>query len=449
VPEQELLTGWGRTAPTAAQVSHLGADTEAVAEAVTRAGDRGILARGLGRSYGDAAQNAGGRVLLLDQAQHLHLDAGAGVVHVDAGVSLDRLIRELLPLGFFVSVTPGTRFVTVGGAIAADIHGKNHHVEGSFAEHVVEMTLVTADGQIQVLTPEGTPELFWATVGGMGLTGVITSAALRVKPVDTAYIRVDTDRTANLAELVDLMRRTDDDYTYSVAWIDLLAKGDAMGRAVLTRGEHATAGDLPDRLAHRPLELRAAQRLRAPGWAPNRLMNHWSVKAFNEAWFRKAPKTRRDEITHLAAFFHPLDGVAEWNRLYGSRGLVQYQFVVPATAEEALTEAVRRIADAGHASFLAVLKRFGPGNPGMLSFPQEGWTLALDLPADPGLAPLLDALDALVVEAGGRIYLAKDARARPQTLRRMYPRLEEFQEVRRRVDPRGVFTSDLARRLDL
>jgi decaprenylphospho-beta-D-ribofuranose 2-oxidase len=449
VPEQELLTGWGRTAPTAAQVSHLGADTEAVAEAVTRAGDRGILARGLGRSYGDAAQNAGGRVLLLDQAQHLHLDAGAGVVHVDAGVSLDRLIRELLPLGFFVSVTPGTRFVTVGGAIAADIHGKNHHVEGSFAEHVVEMTLVTADGQSQVLTSEGTPELFWATVGGMGLTGVITSAALRVKPVDTAYIRVDTDRTANLAELVDLMRRTDDDYTYSVAWIDLLAKGDAMGRAVLTRGEHATAGDLPDRLAHRPLELRAAQRLRAPGWAPNRLMNHWSVKAFNEAWFRKAPKTRRDEITHLAAFFHPLDGVAEWNRLYGSRGLVQYQFVVPATAEEALTEAVRRIADAGHASFLAVLKRFGPGNPGMLSFPQEGWTLALDLPADPGLAPLLDALDALVVEARGRIYLAKDARARPQTLRRMYPRLEEFQEVRRRVDPRGVFTSDLARRLDL
>jgi decaprenylphospho-beta-D-ribofuranose 2-oxidase len=449
VPEQELLTGWGRTAPTAAQVSHLGSDTGAVAAAVTRAGDRGILARGLGRSYGDAAQNAGGEVLLLDRDQQLHLDAAAGVVHVDAGVSLDRLIRELLPHGFFVSVTPGTRFVTVGGAIAADIHGKNHHVEGSFSEHVVEMRLVTGDGRTRVLTPEGTPELFWATVGGMGLTGVITAASLRVKPVETAYIRVDTDRTANLAELVDLMRRTDDDYTYSVAWIDLLAKGDAMGRAVLTRGEHARVGDLPDRLAHRPLEIQAAQRLRAPGWAPNHLMNHWTVKAFNEAWFRKAPKTRREEIIHLAAFFHPLDGVAEWNRLYGSRGLVQYQFAVPATAEEALTEAVRRIADAGHASFLAVLKRFGRGNPGPLSFPQEGWTLALDLPADPGLAPLLDALDALVLEAGGRIYLAKDARARPETLRRMYPRLEEFQEVRRRIDPGGVFTSDLARRLDL
>jgi decaprenylphospho-beta-D-ribofuranose 2-oxidase len=449
VPEQELLTGWGRTAPTAAKVSHLGADSASVAAAVTRVGDRGILARGLGRSYGDAAQNAGGEVLLLDRAQQLHLDATAGVVHVDAGVSLDRLIRELLPHGFFVSVTPGTRFVTVGGAIAADIHGKNHHVEGSFSEHVVEMTLVTADGRTRVLTPEGTPELFWATVGGMGLTGVITAASLRVKPVETAYIRVDTDRTANLAELVDLMRRTDDDYTYSVAWIDLLAKGDAMGRAVLTRGEHARTGDLSERLARRPLEIQAAQRLRAPGWAPNHLMNHWTVKAFNEAWFRKAPRTRRDETTHLAAFFHPLDGVAEWNRLYGSRGLVQYQFAVPASAEEALTEAVRRIAAAGHASFLAVLKRFGPGNPGMLSFPQEGWTLALDLPADPGLAPLLDALDALVLEAGGRIYLAKDARARPETLRRMYPRLEEFQEVRRRIDPGGVFTSDLARRLHL
>jgi decaprenylphospho-beta-D-ribofuranose 2-oxidase len=449
MPERELLTGWGRTAPTVAQVDHLDADTGSVAAAVARAGDRGVLARGLGRSYGDAAQNAGGQVLLLDQGQQVQLDAPARVARVDAGVSLDRLIRELLPRGFFVSVTPGTRFVTVGGAIAADIHGKNHHVEGSFGDSVVEMTLVTADGQTRVLTPEGTPELFWATVGGMGLTGVITSARLRLKPVETAYIRVDTDRTANLAELVDLMRRTDDDYTYSVAWIDLLARGDAMGRAVLTRGEHALLGELPDRSARRPLELRAAQRLRAPRWVPNGLMNHWSVKAFNEAWFRKAPRAGRDQITDLAGFFHPLDGVAEWNRLYGPRGLVQYQFVVPMAAEEALTEAVRRIADAGHASFLAVLKRFGPGNGGMLSFPQEGWTLALDLPADPSLAPLLDALDALVLEAGGRIYLAKDARARPETLRRMYPRLGEFQELRRQIDPRGVFSSDLARRLAL
>jgi decaprenylphospho-beta-D-ribofuranose 2-oxidase len=178
-------------------------------------------------------------------------------------------------------------------------------------------------------------------------------------------------------------------------------------------------------------------------------MNHWSVKAFNEVWFQKAPRRRRGEIAHLAAFFHPLDGVGDWNRLYGRRGLVQYQFVVPPDADEALKEAVRRIADAGHASFLAVLKRFGPGNPGLLSFPREGWTLALDLPADPGLVPLLDRLDALVVEAGGRIYLAKDGRTRPETLREMYPRLAEFREIRRAVDPDGLFSSDLARRLSL
>jgi decaprenylphospho-beta-D-ribofuranose 2-oxidase len=430
-------------------VIHLTADPEAVARAVRRAGERGVLVRGLGRSYGDAAQNAGGVVVLLDREQQVSLDAASGTVYVDAGVSLDRLIRELLPRGFFVPVTPGTRFVTVGGAIAADIHGKNHHVEGSFGHHVLEMTLVTADGQTRVLTPESDPELFWATVGGMGLTGVITSARVRVRPVETAYIRMDTERTSNLAELLDLMRRTDDDYTYSVAWIDLLAKGSSLGRSVLTRGEHAAMADLPERTRHRSLELGARQRLRAPGWAPDQLMNHWSVKAFNEVWFRKAPRSRQGEITSLAGFFHPLDGVADWNRLYGRSGLVQYQFVVPPDAVGALEEAVRRIADAGHASFLAVLKRFGPGNSGLLSFPQAGWTLALDLPAAPSLAPLLDALDALVLEAGGRVYLAKDARTRPETLHKMYPRFEEFENVRHQVDPDGVFVSDLARRLAL
>jgi decaprenylphospho-beta-D-ribofuranose 2-oxidase len=447
--ERTLLTGWGRTAPTAATVSHLPADPAAVAEAVRRSADRGLLARGLGRSYGDAAQNAGGDVVLLDVEQRIRLDEASATVEVDAGVSLDRLIRELLPHGFFVPVTPGTRLVTVGGAIAADIHGKNHHVEGSFGAHVLDLTLVTADGEPVLLTPEGSPDLFWATVGGMGLTGVVTSARLRVKPVETSYIRVDTDRTGNLRELVDLMRRTDADYTYSVAWIDLLARGGSLGRAVLTRGEHAMGEELSERARREPLAFHASQRLHAPRWAPAHLMNHWTVKAFNEVWFRKAPEVARGDLTGLAAFFHPLDGVGDWNRLYGRRGLVQYQFVVPDGEEDALTEAVGTIADAGHASFLAVLKRFGPANPGLLSFPLEGWTLALDLPADPGLASLLDRLDALVLEAGGRIYLAKDARARPETLRRMYPRLEEFREVRRRVDPGGRFTSDLARRLAL
>ncbi len=446
MPERSVLTGWGRTAPSAATVREATADD--VAGLVRAAGERGVLARGLGRSYGDAAQNAGGEVLRLPPDGPIRLDAERGVVDVGAGVSLDRLIRELLPRGFFVPVTPGTRHVTVGGAIASDVHGKNHHVDGTFGAHVLEMDLVTADGRLQVLTPAGTPELFWATVGGMGLTGVVLSARVRLRPVETSSMRVDTDRAANLDELLALMAG-DDAYTYSVAWIDLLARGRALGRSVLTRGEHARLGELPPTRASSPLEFTARERLRAPAHVPGGLMNRWSVAAFNELWFRKAPRTRRDEIQDLATFFHPLDGVGGWNTLYGRRGLTQYQFVVPLDAVDALRESVDRISAGGHASFLAVLKRFGPHNDGLLSFPMEGWTLALDLPVSTGLAGLFDGLDALVVAAGGRVYLAKDARTSPEALARMYPRLEEFRKVRREADPAGTFTSDLARRLDL
>jgi len=410
---------------------------------------RGVLARGLGRSYGDAAQNAGGDVVMLPRDGAVEIDVVAAEVQVDGGVSLDRLIRELLPHGLFVPVTPGTRFVTVGGAIACDIHGKNHHVDGTFGQHVRSLDLVDASGQVRRLTPDGTSELFWATVGGLGLTGVVVSARLALRRVETSFMRVDTDRAAGLAELLTLMREGDDSYTYSVAWIDLVARGRSLGRSVLTRGEHATVAELDERHRAQPLAFTAGQRLAAPPWAPTGLMNRWSVRAFNEMWFRKAPRRRRDETQHLAGFFHPLDGVADWNRMYGRRGLTQYQFVVPMDAEDALTEAVDRISAAGQASFLAVLKRLGPANPSPLSFPTRGWTLALDLPADPRLAGLLDQLDELVVGAGGRLYLAKDARVSAATLRRMYPRLEEFRAVRRKVDPGGVFDSDLARRLEL
>ena len=254
MPERVLLTGWGRTAPSAATVHAV--DREQVAALVGAAGERGLLARGLGRSYGDAAQNAGGEVLRLDPDGPVHLDAARAVVDVAAGVSLDRLIRELLPHGFFVPVTPGTRHVTVGGAIASDVHGKNHHVDGTFGEHVLRIDLVTADGQVRVLTPEATPELFWATVGGMGLTGVVVSAQVRVRPVETSLMRVDTDRAANLDELLALMAG-DDAYTYSVAWIDLLARGRALGRSVLTRGEHARLDELPRGRTASPLAFTA------------------------------------------------------------------------------------------------------------------------------------------------------------------------------------------------
>ena len=444
--ESRALTGWGRTAPTVA--TEIRTTVAGVPAAVRGAGPRGLVARGLGRSYGDPAQNAGG-VVLMPLPGAVRVDAASGLVDAPAGASLHDLMAELLPHGLFLPVTPGTRYVTVGGAIACDVHGKSHHVAGSFGRHVVALDLVTADGETHVIGPDREPELFWATVGGMGLTGVVTRAVLRTIPVETSFMSVTTSRLPDLATAMATMRSTDERFTYSVAWIDTLARGRGMGRSVLSQGEHATRDELTGRAAGHPLRAPRQPRLAAPPHLPGGLVRHATVRAFNEAWFRKAPVRREGEIQPQSTFFHPLDGVASWNRLYGPRGFVQYQCVVPDDAAETMARIVDRISRQGHASFLSVLKRFGAGNEGPLSFPMAGWTLALDLPAHPGLAALLDGLDDLVVAAGGRVYLAKDARLGPERLREMYPRLEDFLAVRRRVDPIGVFRSDLSRRLAL
>jgi decaprenylphospho-beta-D-ribofuranose 2-oxidase len=441
------LTGWGRTAPSTAAVHVV--DAAAVGDVIASAGSRGVIARGLGRSYGDAALNAGGVVLELVDPGVVELDEEHGLCTVSAATSLDTVMRKLIPRGYFVPVTPGTRHVTVGGAIAADIHGKNHHVDGSFGNHLREIELVDGRGTVRRLDPDETSDEFWATVGGMGLTGVITSATFALKPVETALMRVDTRRVVNLDELLRMMAETDDDYTYSVAWIDLLSTGRSMGRSVLTRGEHASYFELRDRLRDDALRFDPSPRLTAPAIVPNGLVNKLSIRAFNELWFRKAPRDRHGQLQSISGFFHPLDGVRDWNTMYGSRGFVQYQFVVPFGAEDVLRETVRRISAAGLASFLAVLKRFGSSNSGLLSFPIPGWTLALDLPATPDLVGLLDHLDRLVASASGRIYLAKDSRATAGTIAAMYANLPAFLAVRQRLDPDGVFISDLARRLEL
>jgi decaprenylphospho-beta-D-ribofuranose 2-oxidase len=448
-PEAVPVTGWGRTAPTSAQVLRPGSYEEVV-RAVRECGGRGAIARGLGRAYGDAAQNAGGAVLDMTGLDRVHeIDAVGGLVTCDAGVSLHRLMQVLLPLGWFVPVTPGTRYVTVGGAIGADIHGKNHHVSGSFSRHVRAIELLTGDGETRVVTPEDDPDLFWATAGGMGLTGVVLAATIQLLPVETSLMTVDTERAADLDDLMARLSAGDDRYRYSVAWIDLLARGARTGRAVLTRGDHAPLDALPQRLRAEPLAFRPASRLpAAPRHVPDGLLGRRGVALFNEFWYRRSPREQRGRLQKLSAFFHPLDGLPEWNRIYGPGGFVQYQFAVGHGQEDALRRIVRRIGSRRCPSFLAVLKRFGEGDPGWLSFPMPGWTLALDIPATmPGLAAFLDELDDEVAAAGGRVYLAKDARLRPDVLARMYPRLDDFRELRARYDPRGAITSDLARRL--
>ncbi|MBK3647219.1 MULTISPECIES: FAD-binding oxidoreductase [Streptomyces] len=442
------VTGWGRTAPTAARLIRPRTYEEAAA-AVRECGARGGIPRGLGRAYGDAAQNAGGAVFDMTGLDRIHvIDADDGTVLCGAGVSLHRLMEVLLPLGWFVPVTPGTRQVTVGGAIGADIHGKNHHVSGSFSRHVLSFELLTADGEIRTVG-RGTP-LFDATAGGMGLTGVILTATLGLLPVETSLMSVDTERASDLDDLMARLTGTDHHYRYSVAWIDLLARGAATGRAVLTRGDHAPFDALPARARARALEFRTPRFPSAPAFLPEGLLSRTTVGLFNELWYRRAPRARTGELQRISTFFHPLDGVPHWNRVYGRGGFVQYQFVVGHGQEDTLRRIVRRIAERRCPSFLAVLKRFGPADPGWLSFPLPGWTLALDIPAAlPGLGRFLDRLDEEVAAAGGRVYLAKDSRLRPELLAAMYPRLDDFRALRAEVDPRGVFVSDLSRRLDL
>jgi decaprenylphospho-beta-D-ribofuranose 2-oxidase len=449
-PSRRVLSGWGRTAPSAAELLTIASadDVDRLLTGTSAAG-RGVVARGLGRSYGDAAQCAGGVVVdttSLDAV--LDVDLDEGWVRVGAGASLDALMHALVPRGWFVPVSPGTRFVTVGGAIAADIHGKNHHRDGSFCSHVTRLSLATPSGRMEV-SPDRDPELFWATAGGMGMTGIVVEATLRMLRIPSASMRVDVERATDLDDCMDKMAARDHQYRYSVAWIDCLARGSKLGRGLLTRADHAAVEDLPRRRRADPLHFDAPVRVHVPFTAPPGLLNPFTVAAFNEMWFRRA-RVRSGALQSIAAYFHPLDGIGAWNRLYGPSGLLQYQFVVPFGAEDSLRDVVGRLSRQRVASFLAVLKRFGPADPGPMSFPVPGWTLALDLPAGhAGLGVLLDELDELVADAGGRVYLAKDARLRPDLLALMYPLLAQWQAVCRRVDPDATLASDLVRRLGL
>ncbi|SMD23281.1 FAD-binding oxidoreductase [Kibdelosporangium aridum] len=447
--ELRTLHGWGRTAPSVATVLST-PDVEVIAKAVTSAGSRGVIARGLGRSYGDPAQNAGGLVVDMTALDRIHsIDPGSGLVDLDAGVSLDKLMREALPHGLWVPVLPGTRQVTVGGAIANDIHGKNHHSAGTFGNHVVSMDLLTADGQVRTLKPDS--ELFWATVAGIGLTGIITRATIRMKKTETAYFVVDADRTNSLDETLALfMDGSDLAYDYSMAVPDLISSDSRMGRATFSRGSLATVDELPPKLRSQPLKFDAPQLATLPDLFPNGLANKLTFGLVNELWQRTVPKGgARGQIQNLTRFYHPLDMLGEWNRAYGSKGFLQYQFSVPFGREDEFKAICHRIATSGHYSFLNVVKRMGEANQAPLSWPAPGWMLSVDFPIKDGLGRVCDELDEAVLAAGGRLYTAKDSRTSAETFAKMYPRLDEWRKIRDSVDPEGVFVSDMSRRLNL
>jgi decaprenylphospho-beta-D-ribofuranose 2-oxidase len=443
--ETRTLSGWGRTTPVRAWVVQP-ASVEQLQELIRRAPSRSLIARGLGRSYGDAAQLEGGTVIELPAFDRIDLDPSSGTVTAGAGVSLDQLLRLIVPAGFFLPVTPGTRNVTVGGAIAADVHGKNHHVDGSFGNHVQRLLLVDGTGALRELTPSGDgAPFFWATVGGMGLTGVIVEATFALIPITSSLISVDTTRYRDLEALMAAMVEADSRYRYSVAWVDSL---DPKGRGVLTCGDHAPAEHLPSAQQATPLAYDPKALASAPPFLPGGLLNKLTVRAFNEAWYRKAPNHREGELQAIAPFFHPLDGVKDWNRIYGPAGFLQYQFAVPNTAAHLVPRCLEALRQVGAPSFLTVLKRFGPSNPAPLSFPIPGWTLAADVPAAvPGLLELLDQLDEAVAAAGGRLYLAKDSRQSAAMFKRSYPRLQEWEEERKQLDQKRTINSALKERI--
>ncbi|MFB9566673.1 FAD-binding oxidoreductase [Saccharopolyspora hordei] len=443
--------GWARTAPTQARVLST-TDLDAIAEAVRTAGERGVIARGLGRSYGDVAQNAGGVVIDMTRLNRIHeIDPDTATVDVDAGVSLDQLMKAALPYGLWVPVLPGTRQVTIGGAIANDIHGKNHHSAGSFGNHVLSMDLLTADGQVRTLTPEGPEsELFWATVAGIGLTGIILRAKIRMTRTETAYFIADVDRTNNLDETIELFDDgSDDKYTYSSAWFDSISTGPKLGRAAFGRGSLATVDQLPAKLRSNPLKFDAPQLLTLPDVFPPRLGNKLTFSMIGELYYRKTPKRGRGLVQNLTAFYHPLDLIGEWNRAYGSQGFLQYQFSVPYGKEDELKRIIHKIAHSGHVSFLNVIKKMGEGNRAPLSYPHPGWLVCLDFPIVDGLGRFCTELDEDVLAFGGRLYTAKDSRTTAENFHKMYPRAEEFTKIRQTVDPEGVFASDMSRRLEL
>jgi decaprenylphospho-beta-D-ribofuranose 2-oxidase len=456
------IAGWGGGPRVLVRVTRATGYDELRA-AVLAAGPAGALARGMGRSYGDAAQLRGGLVLDTTRLRSFELDRERGVVTAQAGVTLGELLGALEPEGWVLPVVPGTQHVSVGGAIASDIHGKNHGAAGTFGMHVRALGLLTASGEVLELAPERNGELLAATIGGMGLTGVILWAAITLRPLRSAVMAVDTDRVEQLDDALAVLDGPGG--AHRVAWLDLLSH--RLVRGVVTRAEHlledplaaeaaagggigAWGGGGAANAAAAANRTTVAARLTLPPRWPGALLRTGVVRAYNEYRFRSTPRHAAGHPEPFGAHMFPLDVLNAWPRLYGAAGFVQYQLVVPRGAERALEQVIARLRRSTVPCYLSVLKDFGDENHAPLSFPLRGWTLTLDLPGSAqGLGALLDAFDDIVAQAGGRVYLAKDGRLRAATLAAMYPRLERWRAVRDQIDPERRWRSDLAVRTGL
>ena len=396
-----------------------------------------IIPYGNGRSYGDSALNEK-LVYCKPYNYFLGFDEENGILHCQSGVMLSEIIDAFVSKGWFLKVTPGTKLITIGGAIASDIHGKNHHVEGCFSECVEEFTIMLPNGKVE--TSKKGDELFLATCGGMGLTGVILDAKITLKKIESQYINQTTIKTKNLKETFEAFEKYSDK-PYSVAWIDCLAKGDDIGKCLLMVGDFAKDGDL---------NFKEAKKKNIPFNFPSFTLNNLSVKAFNWLYYKKAPAGVSQQKVDIDTFFYPLDAIQNWNRIYGKAGFTQYQFILPKEVSyDGLKEILETISNSGKGSFLAVLKLYGKANDNYLSFPIEGYSLALDFKIEPDLFALLDRLDQIVLKYEGRLYLTKDVRVTKETFEKGYPMIEKFREFRKKHNMDKKFQSLQSKRVGI
>lgn len=402
--------------------------------------EESVLPYAYGRSYGDSCLNDQGMALDVSHLNRfISFDEESGLLCCEAGVSLAEILTVMVPRGWFLPVTPGTKFVSVGGAIANDIHGKNHHAGGTFGCHVERFKLLRSDGQCLTCSPTENPELFQATIGGLGLTGLILWAEFKLKRIANPYIDADHIRFSSLDEFFEISAESDQGFDYTVSWVDLLIGGEALCRGIFSRGNHNQATELASKPLKKPLPLAVPFNL------PQFVLNPLTVRGFNELYYHKQLPKRAHKTMSYDPFFYPLDGIRQWNRMYGRRGFLQYQFVVPFEGgRESMREIIGRIRRSGAGSFLTVLKEFGTlKSPGMLSFPRPGLTLALDFAyAGEKTLRLLDELDAIVRHYDGAVYPAKDARMSAESFQQFYPRWQEFAQY---IDPR--FSSSFWRRV--